>query len=37
MDIFDPHYDVEIEELIYYEQNRKTIINGQIGYVIDDE
>ena len=37
MDIFDPHYDLEIMELIFPEQKKNKFIDGKIGYVLDEE
>ena len=33
MYIFDPHYDVEMKELISPEYNMNKIIDGQIIYI----
>ena len=34
MDIFDPYYDVEMNELIFTEHNKNIFIYGQIIYVL---
>ena len=36
MDIFDPHYDVEIKELIFLEYSTNKFIDGQMIYVLGD-
>ena len=36
MDIFDPHYNVEMKELIFPEYNDIKFIYGDMVYVLDD-
>ena len=37
IDIFDPHYDMKIKELIFIEYNRNKFISGQMFYVLGDD
>ena len=36
MDTFDPHYDVEMKELIFTEYRKNKSIGGQMVYIIGD-
>ena len=37
IDTFDPHYDVEMKELIFHEYNKNKLIYGQMVYVINND